>query len=83
VRAALDLIATGASVDLVFTDVMLTGDLDGLALARMIAEQYPRIPVVLTSGYAKALTGRHELPILRKPYQMAALAQVIRENLDK
>jgi PAS domain S-box-containing protein len=83
VRAALDLIATGAAVDLVFTDVMLTGDLDGLALARMIAEQYPRIPVVLTSGYAKALTGRHELPILRKPYQMAALAQVIRENLDK
>jgi PAS domain S-box-containing protein len=83
VRAALDLIATGATVDLVFTDVMLTGDLDGLALARMIAEQYPRIPVVLTSGYAKALTGRHELPILRKPYQMAALAQVIRENLDK
>jgi PAS domain S-box-containing protein len=83
VRAALDLIAAGAAVDLVFTDVMLTGDLDGLALARMIAEQYPRIPVVLTSGYAKALTGRHELPILRKPYQMAALAQVIRENLDK
>jgi PAS domain S-box-containing protein len=83
VRAALDLIATGTAVDLVFTDVMLTGDLDGLALARMIAEQYPRIPVVLTSGYAKALTGRHELPILRKPYQMAALAQVIRENLDK
>jgi PAS domain S-box-containing protein len=83
VRAAHGLLAAGTPIDLIFTDVVLAGDRDGLALARIVAEQYPRIPVVLTSGYAKALNGRHGLPILRKPYQIAALAQVIRENLDK
>jgi hypothetical protein len=38
--------------------------------------------VLLTSGYAKALAGRHGLPILRKPYQISALAEAIRSTLD-
>jgi CheY-like chemotaxis protein len=80
--AALDVLKSGKAIDLVFTDVMLPGDLDGVALARRIREKHPGIPVVLTSGYAKALDGRHGLPILRKPYQLAALGQTIRENLD-
>jgi CheY-like chemotaxis protein len=80
-RAALDTLAAGMPIDLVFTDVMLLGDLDGLALARIVAERHPRMPVLLTSGYAKALTGRHGMPILRKPYQLAALGEAIRENL--
>ena len=79
--AALSLLKSGRSVDLVFTDVMLPGDLDGVALAQAIRNRYPQVPVVLTSGYAKALGARHGLPILRKPYQLAALAQTIRDNL--
>ena len=39
--------------------------------------------MLLTSGYAKALSGRHGLPILRKPYQIAALSEAIRDNLEK
>jgi len=35
---------------------------------------------VLTSGYAGTLTGRHDLPILRKPYRIAALGEAIRRN---
>ncbi|HXZ46455.1 MAG TPA: PAS domain S-box protein [Pseudolabrys sp.] len=80
-KAAIDFLATGAPVDLVFTDVMLPGDLDGLALAQAISKQRPQLPVLLTSGYAKALTARHGLPILRKPYQIAALAEAVRSTL--
>ena len=80
-KAAIDFLATGAPVDLVFTDVMLPGDLDGLALAQTISKQHPQLPVLLTSGYAKALTARHGLPILRKPYQIAALAEAVRSTL--
>jgi hypothetical protein len=40
------------------------------------------MPVLLTSGYAKALAGRHGLPILRKPYQISALSEAIRGGLD-
>jgi hypothetical protein len=38
---------------------MLPGDLDGLGLAKTIGKRYPQIPVLLTSGYAKALSGQH------------------------
>jgi CheY-like chemotaxis protein len=79
--AALNVLKSGLPIDLVFTDVMLPGDLDGVALAQAIRGRYPQLPIVLTSGYAKALGARHGLPILRKPYQLAALAQTIRDNL--
>ncbi|HET7804956.1 MAG TPA: PAS domain S-box protein [Pseudolabrys sp.] len=81
-KSALNLLATGTPVDLVFTDVMLPGDLDGMALAQAIGKKHPRVAVLLTSGYAKVLAGRHGLPILRKPYQVSALAQAIRATLD-
>jgi PAS domain S-box-containing protein len=80
--AALKFLSDGTPVDLVFSDVMLPGELDGLALAEAINRNYPKIPVLLTSGYAKALTTRHGLPILRKPYQIAALAEAVRSTLD-
>jgi PAS domain S-box-containing protein len=82
-RAALDLLDSGASFDLLFSDVMLPGEFDGLDLARIVQQRYPEIPVVLTSGYAKALAGHHGLPILRKPYRISALAEVVRENLRR
>ena len=81
-KSALNLLATGTPIDLVFTDVMLPGDLDGVALAHAISKKHPRVPVLLTSGYAKALAVRHGLPILRKPYQLSALAEAIRSTLD-
>jgi len=82
-KSALDFLAAGKPVDLVFSDVMLPGDLDGLGLAKTIGNRYPKIPVLLTSGYAKALSGQHGLPILRKPYQISALAEAVRTRLGK
>jgi signal transduction histidine kinase/CheY-like chemotaxis protein len=81
-KSALDFLAAGKSVDMVFSDVMLPGDLDGLGLAKTIGKRYPQIPVLLTSGYAKALNGQHGMPILRKPYQISALAEAVRSTLE-
>ena len=80
--AALDALAAGASVALVFSDVVLPGQTDGLALARMVAERYPRIPVVLTTGYTKVFDADPEFPVLRKPYQISALGRVIQQSLN-
>jgi PAS domain S-box-containing protein len=81
VSAALEVLEAGTHIDLVFTDVMLPGDLDGAALARIVRERYPGLPVLLTTGYAKAISGRHDLPILRKPYQISALGEAIHRHL--
>jgi PAS domain S-box-containing protein len=81
--AALNFLASGKTIDLVFTDIVMPGELDGLGLARRVKEEYPDVAVLLTSGYAKALhTLEAGLPLVRKPYQLQTLARAIREALD-
>ena len=80
--AALDLLAAGKKVRLVFSDVVLPGQIDGLALARTVSSKYPHIPVVLTTGYTKVFETDPEFPLLRKPYQIAALSRVIHDALE-
>jgi PAS domain S-box-containing protein len=81
--AALQLLASGETVDLVFTDIVMPGELDGVALARRVKEEYPDIAVLLSTGYAKAANALEAgFPILRKPYQLTVLARAIRKALD-
>jgi PAS domain S-box-containing protein len=81
--AALDILAAGNDVSAVFSDVVLPGPVDGLALARTVSDRYPRIPVVLTTGYTKVFDTEPEFPVLRKPYQISALGRVIHEALNR
>ncbi|PUB15629.1 PAS domain S-box protein [Yoonia sediminilitoris] len=68
-------------IDAVFTDLVMPGDLDGLALARHVVATYPHIRVLLTSGYAEDILSRqgetlnHE--ILCKPYRQSDLAKAL------
>jgi PAS domain S-box-containing protein len=79
---ALDHLAGGCSVDLVFSDVVMPGEMDGLALARRIRTDYPNIPVLLTTGYAKAASQAKGFPILRKPYRLTNLSRAIRDAIE-
>jgi hypothetical protein len=54
----------------------MPGERDGMALARLVKEEYPDIPVLLTSGYAKAANTREAgFPMSRKPDQLATWAR--------
>jgi two-component system NtrC family sensor kinase len=80
--AALDVLAAAKNIRIVFSDVVLPGQIDGLALARTVTAKYPQIPVVLTTGYTKVFETDSEFPLLRKPYQIAALGRIIHDALD-
>jgi PAS domain S-box-containing protein len=81
--AALKLLADGAKVDLVFSDIVMPGTIDGVGLASEIRSQYPDLPVVLTTGYSDAARDAPaDLRILRKPFDSNALRGFIRDVME-
>jgi PAS domain S-box-containing protein len=65
-------------IDLVFSDIVMPGKMDGLSLARHLKAVRPGLPILLTSGYSDAaLNVRGDFPILRKPYEIHELSQAI------
>jgi PAS domain S-box-containing protein len=82
-EAALKLLAEGTKVDLVFSDIVMPGTIDGVGLAREIRTRYPHLPVGLTTGYSDAAQAAPaDLKILRKPFDTAALKGFIAEMTD-
>ena len=77
--AALGVLAAEQPVDLLFTDVLMPGGMDGLALAREARRQRPGLPVLLTTGYTGGGASSMPLgvPLLRKPYHLAELSKAI------
>jgi signal transduction histidine kinase/ActR/RegA family two-component response regulator len=64
--------------DVVFSDIVMAGEMDGVALARRLREEAPATPVLLATGYAQAAERiGDEFPILRKPYNMKELGQAV------
>lgn len=84
---ALKAIGTGVRIDLLFSDVIMPGGLNGPALAEAARAAIPGLRVLLTSGYTeKVLVHRAGLAggiqLLSKPYALADLALKVREVLD-
>ncbi|HWL31536.1 MAG TPA: ATP-binding protein [Xanthobacteraceae bacterium] len=72
---ALEMLAAGETVDLVLSDIVMPGGIDGVTLARTLRGRYPALPVLLTTGYSDAAqkAAAELFPILLKPYSMEAL----------
>ena len=71
--------------DLLLTDLMLPG-IDGAALAAGLRDRWPRLKVVLMSGYTEDEAVRRGVEegavhFLQKPFDVAALARAVRAAL--
>ena len=78
--AALGALADGRSIDLIFSDIMMPGGMNGVELAREIKKRRSDIPILLTSGYAEASVHDAEtagIAILAKPYHIDELATAL------
>jgi len=79
---AIDLLNRDKEFDLLFSDIVMPGDKNGLELAKQVQKEFPTIPILLTSGYAKAadMAGSN-FSILRKPFQQTTLREAIRHAI--
>ncbi|MFZ9676938.1 MAG: PAS domain-containing protein [Quisquiliibacterium sp.] len=68
------------SFDLLFTDVVMPGGVDGIELARRVKALYPQTRLLITSGYAESLSngvGELPAPLIGKPYRKPQLANAV------
>jgi PAS domain S-box-containing protein len=84
---ALELLRQDDQIELLFTDVVMPGELAGRALAARALELRPRLKVLFSSGYFEgALVGKGQLEadvqFLPKPYRKQELARKIEEVLS-
>jgi PAS domain S-box-containing protein len=85
--AALAILAQTPTIDLIFTDVVLAGSIDGIALAQRAERLRPGIKLLLTSGFpdvqdAQRRIAGGSLTILDKPFTRSELAVALRSLLD-
>lgn len=72
---ALKLLASGEEFDLVLSDMIMPGEMDGLALGMEVRKNYPSLPIVLMTGFSEAASSAlaARFPLLQKPYGLPAL----------
>jgi PAS domain S-box-containing protein len=82
-EAALKLLGEGAKIDLLFSDIVMPGTIDGVGLATEVRSRYPHLPVILTTGYSDAAQAAPpDLKILRKPFDSDALRGFIQDTME-
>lgn len=82
---ALEILRKGSKISLMFTDILMPGGMNGIALARKLRESNRNIQIILASGYPlPALKEEHgdldEFQFLNKPYSVADIAKAIRSK---
>jgi CheY-like chemotaxis protein len=82
---ALEILRIGPEFDLLFTDIVMPHGINGVDLAKRAQILYPRLPVLLTSGYAEGIIPQHDksMDLVSKPYRPNELAERIRNVLDR
>jgi len=76
------------SIDLLFSDVVMPGGMNGYELAEQSLQNHPNVKILLTSGFTSRVDIKNkplklDNKLLSKPYRKAELAKNIRLTLDE
>jgi PAS domain S-box-containing protein len=85
---AMQRIDNGTQFDMLFSDIVMAGQLNGIALAVKLRGRDGKIPILLTSGFTSPGVMRENVAdlgaeLILKPYRRADLARVVRKMLDR
>jgi DNA-binding response OmpR family regulator len=83
----LDLLGDDSEVDLLFTDVVMPGGMNGRQLADEATRRRPTLKVLFTTGYTRNAIVHHGrldpgIHLISKPFSFQELAARIRARLD-
>ncbi|MCW8933280.1 MAG: PAS domain-containing protein [Gammaproteobacteria bacterium] len=87
-KKALQVLEANPHINLVFSDIVMPGGINGYELAEQVAEKYPQLKILLTSGYTQKAVARNgqarfAVNLLSKPYSRQELAKRIRDMLEE
>jgi two-component system NtrC family sensor kinase len=79
-QAGLDQLLKEDDIDIVFSDILMPGGMNGIDLADHVRRRFPRIAVLLATGYSSSAEDamREGFEVLQKPYDLAALQRGLR-----
>jgi PAS domain S-box-containing protein len=85
-QRAIDLLKTDTHVDMVFSDIVMPGNISGFDLALWVRQHRPELPVLLTTGFTEEMEKADEMglkgvEIVRKPYESEVLSAALRKAL--
>ena len=84
-QAALGALADDVNVNLIFSDVMMPGQMNGIDLAKEVKRRRPDLPILLTTGYAGTTLEAAEsecIRVLAKPYDVVSLEAAVKAALQ-
>jgi signal transduction histidine kinase/CheY-like chemotaxis protein len=84
-RTALAVLLGGQKFDLLFSDIVMPGGINGLELARKVRQHFPSLPILLTTGYSSAAANVYSegFPLIAKPYRRDTLAAAIESAIGE
>ncbi len=87
-RMALNILENDNSINLLFSDVVMPGGINGYELAEQTNKNWPEIKILLTSGFTSRVNSskkplKFDQKLLSKPYRKSELAYNIRLTLDE